>query len=822
MSKIASVKPNTIFSSEIGGKAKGLQFLCNNHFLTPTFYVLDFLSLSGILNGSTDLNDLLDQWIEVNNIKEEDLWAVRSSVDNEDGVKRSFAGFFSTEINVKTSSLYGAIKNVLRSYSKLDEDNLKNKSEFGIIIQEMIRSEYSGVVFSHDPSNIKNDTMFINIIPGIGENLVSGKNEAFSITYSGKKFSFLNAEEIFSGQIMQSELIDVVKTGEEIKKDIGKHLQELVNGTKTLFKKKKQPIDIEFTIANDTLYWLQIRPITTGNDEVFIWDNTHIEGNYPGQTLPLSISFVTYTFYKTYKGMASFLGMPVDLISSNEKLFNNMSGEINGGLYYNVTAWQKLIYQLPFGKKISKLLPQLWGMEAATFIPEKNSTSLFVRVKLVLRLIISFFLFRRIKKRYEQNFERSLMEFEKMDLSKCSYAELIAIYHKVELQFGSNWEAPLLNGFFTAIFSSALKKTVIHSRLNVAYPNFVNDILFAQGDVISVTIVKEFQKIIHEIQTTPELNNLFREYEPKQIKKTLKEKYVLFDQKIEKYIYNYGDRSGEGELKMETINYKEDPLLFVEFLKQNSKYGSVSDRNNPSFNHASALKNEYPYNFIKRLMFHWLIKQTIKRVRDRENYRFMRTVTFSVVRKIFRAIDSELLRMGYIKQKNDSLYLSLNEIINSNGCEDFWKLIEKKKSDYERYLLEQTSNRYIQSNHIFTAVVLYDDSETDRILNGTGCCSGVVKARIKIILDKNDENASHEGKILVANYFEPGKINLFSQAAGIISIRGNLLSHTAIICREMGIPSIVGAKGLLSRIKDGDLIEMNGSNGKIKLLLDHE
>ncbi len=78
------------------------------------------------------------------------------------------------------------------------------------------------------------------------------------------------------------------------------------------------------------------------------------------------------------------------------------------------------------------------------------------------------------------------------------------------------------------------------------------------------------------------------------------------------------------------------------------------------------------------------------------------------------------------------------------------------------------------------------------------------------------------GKILVADYFEPGKINLFSKAGGIISIRGNLLSHTAILCREMGIPSIVGARGLLSKIKDGDKIEMNGATGKIYLISKNE
>ena len=47
------------------------------------------------------------------------------------------------------------------------------------------------------------------------------------------------------------------------------------------------------------------------------------------------------------------------------------------------------------------------------------------------------------------------------------------------------------------------------------------------------------------------------------------------------------------------------------------------------------------------------------------------------------------------------------------------------------------------------------------------------------------------GKILVAPFFEPGWIGIFSKAKGIISERGSLLSHTSILCREMGIPAII-------------------------------
>ena len=53
---------------------------------------------------------------------------------------------------------------------------------------------------------------------------------------------------------------------------------------------------------------------------------------------------------------------------------------------------------------------------------------------------------------------------------------------------------------------------------------------------------------------------------------------------------------------------------------------------------------------------------------------------------------------------------------------------------------------------------------------------------------------------------------------GVISEKGSLLSHTAIISREIGIPSIVGVKDLILTVQSGDLIRMNGDKGKIEIL----
>jgi pyruvate,water dikinase len=81
-----------------------------------------------------------------------------------------------------------------------------------------------------------------------------------------------------------------------------------------------------------------------------------------------------------------------------------------------------------------------------------------------------------------------------------------------------------------------------------------------------------------------------------------------------------------------------------------------------------------------------------------------------------------------------------------------------------------------------------------------------------------DEIASLNGDILVTSSTDPGWVVLFPTASAILVERGSLLSHSAIVSREMGIPCIVGITGLLNTVKTGDIVEMDGATGELKII----
>ena len=99
--------------------------------------------------------------------------------------------------------------------------------------------------------------------------------------------------------------------------------------------------------------------------------------------------------------------------------------------------------------------------------------------------------------------------------------------------------------------------------------------------------------------------------------------------------------------------------------------------------------------------------------------------------------------------------------------------------------------------------------------SGTGCSAGRVTAVARVIADPRTQSIA-AGEILVARHTDPGWIALFASASAIVVERGSLLSHSAIVARELGIPCVVALAGATSWIRDGERIEVDGATGLVR------
>ncbi|MCM1553522.1 MAG: PEP-utilizing enzyme, partial [Butyrivibrio sp.] len=97
------------------------------------------------------------------------------------------------------------------------------------------------------------------------------------------------------------------------------------------------------------------------------------------------------------------------------------------------------------------------------------------------------------------------------------------------------------------------------------------------------------------------------------------------------------------------------------------------------------------------------------------------------------------------------------------------------------------------------------------------CSAGKVRGEALVVTDPTS-CPDTTGKIIVAKMTDPGWVFLIVGAAGIITEKGSLLSHTAIISRELKKPAVVGVDGAAGILKNGDVVEVDGESGRITVI----
>src|SRR5262249_54513134 len=154
-------------------------------------------------------------------------------------------------------------------------------------------------------------------------------------------------------------------------------------------------------------------------------------------------------------------------------------------------------------------------------------------------------------------------------------------------------------------------------------------------------------------------------------------------------------------------------------------------------------------------------------------------------------------------------------------CTDLKGLVALRKAEFARFReMPAPSDRFETRGTVYQGNDFKGTSAADRPvpegdwLKGLGCCPGVVRGRARVITDPRGATLQM-GDILVAERTDPGWIMLFPCAAGLLVERGSLLSHSAIVAREMGIPAIVSLDGVTRWVKDGEWVELDGSSGVV-------
>ena len=106
----------------------------------------------------------------------------------------------------------------------------------------------------------------------------------------------------------------------------------------------------------------------------------------------------------------------------------------------------------------------------------------------------------------------------------------------------------------------------------------------------------------------------------------------------------------------------------------------------------------------------------------------------------------------------------------------------------------------------------------NREIKGMVAYKGKARGRVRIVLDPNHAPNFEEGDILVAGMTRPEYLSLMKKSVAFVTDAGGLLSHAAIVARELKKPCIVGTEVATKVLKDGDMVEVDAELGIIKIL----
>jgi rifampicin phosphotransferase len=798
--------------SVTGGKAAALSRLIAAGFDVPPFLVLTDASFQ---EEGTELH------AEVSPVLREAIaalgpgpYAARSSARGEDGADASHAGQFETILNVTTEDIGNAACKV-RASGYADhvaryraERGVSENGLPAVVVQAMVPARAAGVAFSADPVSGRRDIAMVSAVAGLGDELVAGEvdGESWSIAADG--------------QIHITPENAVVLTAKEATAiaTLARQVEEIFGA----------PQDIEWAFEGERLCLLQARPITTDlrpsprpDDALVVLDNSNIIESYPGLVSPLTYSFAAYSYDRVYRAFVALLGLSEVRIAENGEVFANLLSRINGRVYYNLGNWYRALALLPAFSLNSGYMETMMGLEKP--LPVELTKELAPKPAQGLRRTIEYLRLGRIaagltfealrldrtKRAFLARIQEALRDGP--DPSTANLTELAAAYRRIEGMLLDKWDAPLINDFLCMIGFGA-SRAMLEKWAGENGLAFHNDVMIGQGGIISAEPARQITAMGRLVRGDQAAIAALAEG------RTALAVFPDLEVAVSAYLDEFGDRCTE-ELKLESFPLSDEPTPLLAAIASAAKRPDTQEEAKPAPDWTALMPGMPVRRAFARMLTGW----AAARVRDRENLRFERTRIFAHARRVFLAMGREFHAKGQLETPRDVLFLTVAEVLGAiEGCglsHDLKSLVSLRQAEAESH-----KNRPSPPERILLrgAVATHRPSEETQPTtedgdrrNGTGCSKGIVTARARVVHDPRNETLQ-PGEILVAANTDPGWIALFAGATAIVVERGSLLSHSAIVSREMGIPCVVGIRDATRWIETGDLIEVDGLSGLVR------
>lgn len=780
----------------VGAKAENLFFLQENGVNVPPF----FCFFGEDIPEAAEYGAGFFEWGE--------KVALRSSASAEDGDNTSFAGQFCTRLHLSPGDIPKAARQVcavpagegFREYCRVNRIDM-GEIRVCAIAQKMIDAEYSGVIFTANPQGILSESVVV-VGRGCGENVVEDRTDTTAYYYNRPDGLYYSEQSGDSPLLSEGLLIKLLEQADKIREILCRR------------DKGDRHWDIEYAVRDGQIYILQARPITAlgSTDRPVILDNSNIVESYPGITLPLTQSFIREAYYRVFRRVLLRLTHEPGTVTALEDMLRNMVDAVNGRVYYRISNWYDVILLLPFSRRIIPVWQEMLGVKNRTVTAHRDRKAGFVtHAKVALSFVWLLLACPRLMRRLDRDFQEMVDTFEAVDLERADSGRILAHYKKLLEMVTDKWDLTLVNDMYAFLYTGLLKSRLKSRERAGEIRNAeetakrcisgISDIesmkpVLALSDMAALAAGQGAVPRLRSIQSSEDFD-----------------RYVsgggALAERMTDYIRRYGDRNVE-ELKLESRTFRTDPQLLAQKIAQYAEQGiQVPEPKDSAVPRLRGLNKMFA-------------RKAALGIKNREKSRLSRSRLYGMMRSMMRKVGDDLAQAGVLGRPEDIFYLTYEEVEQAvwDGVSR-QELVEERRERYRRFEKLPGYARLVFADKVIDKsprnVGGMQAAVSGNCLEGIPCCGGRARGRV-LVVENPGLQTDTAGRILVAKMTDPGWVFLLVGAAGIVAEKGSLLSHTAIISRELGKPAVVGVENATRLLRDGDLVEIDGTAGRITVV----
>ncbi len=725
--------------------------------------------------------------------------SVRSSSVNEDGPDRSSAGRYRTVLGVKDlPALEKALAAVWDS---------SDGPPMAVIIQRMVEPDIAGVLFTRNPVTGSNSTV-IEFVRGRGDRLVSGRADP-------ERLELQNGAD--PAPIHP--------------------FRELLFVSRRLEDGFGYPLDIEWARADGAFHILQARPITgllpPGCTTAPSYSRVHAEEFFSGPVTPLFHSIFKRLYADYYIGETlRTLGVraPADI----PQLVRHKN-------YLYASTWhaEYAIARTPRGpvrkRFLETLPPDLCKIPCANGRFGGSLHMLHLAGFLAARPGLWIW-------NLDRDFrERTVPEIiqrldDTGDLGQMGRRELWAAYEKLVQTAAlhirtSKWGIVLYSIPMMDLVSRLLEKGGIGPG---ELPRLISGLDDNQTFAASLELRGLAEDILKDEDAIEAVRADLRSY-PEYRKALLKvPEGELLVAAFESILARHGHRRLSRDLI--SPSWKDEPMIpfgIVLALVAEHRAGCSIDCPAPSpaahplsdklreqkLRDAARDHVERTLPLGRKWLFRLLMRYLARYASFRELQRFYLDMILAKLRELALEISARMRQDGILGRSDDIFFLEMEDI-------DRFLLGEPTPGLQEKALVARmsyedrsgTPGRYMRAGVDFDSLEYMEScTRFGQCIQGQSVSPGTHRGKARVIPELDRESSIDRGDVIVTRCLDPGQTHFLMMAGALILEVGGMLSHGAILARELGIPTVARVRNATGLFKDGQIVSVNGSNGTISV-----